>query len=701
MNYLLFFPVFFPIVASIVSSFFKGHDRARDLYSALIVTFELAVICVMIVIAPESEIRLNGYFGLGLGFRFDGIRMVLGTVAALMWCSTSIFCCEYMRSYRDRRRFVFFWLFTLGAIEGVFLASDLFTLFIFFEIMSFTSYTWVAHDETPEALRAAQTYLAIAVVGGLVALMGLFLLCNHAGTLDISILQKSVADMDRGRLYAASVCLLFGFGAKAGMFPLHIWLPKAHPVAPAPASALLSGILTKSGILGTLVICVYLMRGDLPWATLILTLGCVTMLLGAVLAVFSVDLKRTLACSSVSQIGFILIGAGMCCMLGEEGGLAVRGTIAHMLNHSMFKLVLFSAAGVVYMNLHKLGLNDVRGFGHKKPFLLIIFLLAAAGIAGIPGLSGYVSKTLLHESIVEGIAETGSVWLRVVEWVFLFSGGLTLAYMTKLFVCLFIDTPAKDQHKPDGKYIHLSSMLAIGVPAVVFPLFGIRTGLFDRVTDLCRNFFLVETMHYAEYFSLESLKGSAISILIGVVVYFGFILPALTKKTTDGREYLDRLPKWLDLEDSVYRPLIKGLTIGGGWIGHIFGVWTDLDANYPIFKAIMFLGTLIARFFGTFTDAIVSLLRISFFRDLRIPSEDDKHQAHSVTGMILNDAERILNVTSHRKKKSKIDWEKRILSIRERTERTERMVVRGMSFSLLMACFGLCAALIYLLIRFL
>ena len=182
---------------------------------------------------------------------------------------------------------------------------------------------------------------------------------------------------------------------------LHIWLPKAHPVAPAPASALLSGILTKSGIFGVIVVSVNIFRASTAWGNLILVLGLITMLGGAVLAVFSVNLKRTLACSSMSQIGFILTGIAMGCLLGEENALAARGALLYMVNHSLFKLILFMAAGVVYMNLHKLNLNDVRGFGRKKPILHFAFLMGAVGLMGVPGFSGYVSKTLIHEGIVE------------------------------------------------------------------------------------------------------------------------------------------------------------------------------------------------------------------------------------------------------------------------------------------------------------
>ena len=165
--------------------------------------------------------------------------------------------------------------------------------------MSFTSYVWVAQEETAPALRAGQTYLAIAVLGGMVMLMGLFLLYHMFGTLEISELRAHAADADARLLYTAGGCLLVGFGAKAGAFPLHIWLPKAHPVAPAPASALLSGILTKAGIYGVLILSAQLFFGDPVWGALLpCRVGVLTMFGGALLAVCSVDLKRTLACSS-------------------------------------------------------------------------------------------------------------------------------------------------------------------------------------------------------------------------------------------------------------------------------------------------------------------------------------------------------------------------------------------------------------------
>ena len=282
---------------------------------------------------------------MGLHFELDGFRLIYLAVALLMWSVSGVFSLEYMAHYKKKGQYYLFFQATFFATAGVFLSADFYTTFIFFEIMSFTSYVWVAFDEKKESLRAAQTYLAVAVIGGMVMLMGMFLLYDLCGTLRFDELKTAAGEILSGskrvRLYAAGGLLLFGFGAKAGCFPLHIWLPKAHPVAPAPASALLSGILTKTGIFGIIVVSFGLFGADRGWGFFIACLGLITMFLGALLALFSVNLKRTLACSSVSQIGFILTGIGMGCLLqaaGEDNSLAVRGAFLHMLNHSLFKL---------------------------------------------------------------------------------------------------------------------------------------------------------------------------------------------------------------------------------------------------------------------------------------------------------------------------------------------------------------------------
>lgn len=610
--------------------------------------------------------------GLGLNFVMDGFRSVYGLVAAFMWLMTALFSPDYFKHYRNRGRYDFFFLMTLGATMGVFLSADLYTTFIFFEIMSFTSYVWVAQDEKKESLRAAQTYLSVAVIGGMVMLMGLFLLYDAVGTLAISELPEACAAYgDQTRLYVAGACMLFGFGAKAGAFPLHIWLPKAHPVAPAPASALLSGILTKAGIYGVLVITCSMFLSDHAWGKLLLVIGIITMVWGAVLALLSNNLKRTLACSSMSQIGFILVGIAASVLVAEGRGAAVRGTLLHMVNHSLIKLVLFMAAGVVFMNVHELDLNKIRGFGRRKPLLNIIFLLGAVSIGGIPFVgSGYISKTLLHE----GLAAYGN---QGVEWIFLFSGGCTIAYMTKLYLALFWERNAdeKEQKRFDGMkhYMKPVSALALSVSAVMLPVMGMFPELTgDRLADAGMSFMKLYESEAVRYFSMENMKGGLISIAIGAAVYFLAVRLLLMKKEGQQRVYVNRLPVWMDLENVIYRPLLTLI------LPFIFGV--------------------ICRILDSLVDGIVVVLRLTVYRDRPIPGElTEGTRFTAALGSFLDGIAGWWNARWGKNKESAPDFTHRLAMLYEEAVDTNNTIGRSMSYGLLLFGIGLFITVGYLL----
>ena len=295
MNLGLALLVFYPFLGGLCCyAVGKKSEKWRDVLAAFVAVAEFVLMALLFAgSGRRAAAGIPEFFdmpeicGFGLHFTLDGFRLIYGMVAAFMWMMTTILSREYFTHHENRNRFYLFLLLTLGATLGVFFSADLYTTFIFFEIMSFTSYVWVAQEENEPSLRAAATYLAVAVIGGLVMLMGLFLLYHTLGTLTISELLPAAAKCaDKKLLYTAGVCALVGFGAKAGAFPLHIWLPKAHPVAPAPASALLSGILTKTGIFGILIISSNLFLHDAAWGTLILAVGVLTMFGGALLAVF-------------------------------------------------------------------------------------------------------------------------------------------------------------------------------------------------------------------------------------------------------------------------------------------------------------------------------------------------------------------------------------------------------------------------------
>ena len=524
----------------------------------------------------------------GLSFTFGGFQRLYGLVVCFMWLICAMLSPQYFRGHRHLRRYYFFFLICLSFTLGVFLSADLKTTFLFFELMSLGSYVWVVQEETPEALEAGKTYLTIAVLGGLVTLMGLFLLQHLTGTLMLSALKAACAAVtDRTSLWWAALCVFFGFAAKAGVFPLHIWLPKAHPVAPAPASALLSGVLTKAGIFGILVVTVYLLPGSRSWGVLVLILGCITMVLGAVMAVFSTNLKYILACSSLSQIGFILVGVAMLTLLGEHNALAAHGTVLYMLNHSLVKLTLFLFAGVVYYNTHQLDLNRIRGFGRGKPLLHGLFLCGACSLAGIPGFLGYISKTLVHEAVVELAVETGSSAITAVEWLFLISGGLTAAYMAKLFVAIFVSSRAVGQRPAVREYMSPGTQAALLCGAGLLLLLGLTpNGTMEPLAQWAGTFLLAGEGHSVHYFTWVNLQGACISLGIGAAVYLLVVRRLLMRREADGMVYLDRWPARLDLENLVYRPALSALTFLGALCARVaasVGDWVVLIGEKILF----------------------------------------------------------------------------------------------------------------------
>ena len=734
MNILIYLMVFGPIAAAVLSYLIgrksKGW-RNYFMWAAVVGEFLLSL-CLLIGFSNEEIIAsVPGICGFGLTFTTGGFRCIYAAIASFMWMITGLISPEYFAHYRNRNRYYLFQLITLGATVAIFLSADLYTTFVFFEIMSLCSYVWVAQDEKEGSLRAGGTYLTVAVLGGMVLLMGIFLLYHQAGTLMIAQLPEACKGKN---LWAAALCMFVGFAAKAGAFPIHIWLPKAHPVAPAPASSLLSGILTKTGIFGILVISCNILTHNGYWGAFVLVIGVITMFLGALLALFSVNFKRTLACSSVSQIGFILVGIGMLTLLGEENGLAVRGTFLHMVNHSMFKLVLFLVAAVIFMNTHKLELNEIRGFGRKKPLLMACYLLGALGIGGFPGLSGYISKTLLHEGIVEYIhgLEGGHIHqvifsagtVKAIEWIFLISGGLTVAYMCKLFVAVFLEKNQDPQVQAafDAKkgYWKPVSAVALTAAAVLIPVMGLLPGLtMDRMADMAQGFMGVHhTAHAVHYFTWTNLKGSVISISIGAALYFLVARGWMMQKQENGQKiYVNRWPNWLDLEERLYRPLLTKILPGvlGGIcillekfmdlftgllprIGGFFGGLLDRGPDVLV-KALPKIGGGIAGTMDILTDGAVVALRKTLYRESIDRGELEEGNALThVIGVALNKLENFLNKTIWKNHEHRKDLEHWFVLKYAIFKENSTVIGRSLSFGLVLFSIGLCATLIYLLV---
>lgn len=633
-----------------------------------------------------------GVGGLGLHFAYTGFRGVFGLLTAAAWLVTFLYAVQFMKNDMRVIRYDIFNLMTLGATMGIFYAADFFTFFFFFEIMSFTSFMWVAHRQTCASQYASGTYLGIAIAGGMAILMGLFIVYYKLGTLEFSELSAIAANQGGLApvwLYAAAGCMLVGFGAKAGAFPVHVWLPASYTEAPAPATALLSAILSKTGVFGILLVTLTLLPFSESWGMFILLVGVVTMALGGIKGLMSSNLKTTLAYSSMSQIGFMLVGVGMMGLLaglfepgagsGEPSGIwsaygmAASGTLLHMLNHSLIKLVLFMLAGLVFLRTGGYELNRVRGYGHGKPFLLVTFLVAAAGVGGVPLLNGYVSKTLLHESITEYIMLAGDDAFRIIEYLFLFSGGLTVAYMAKLFIALFVeeneDAALQERYDADKNYASLWSKLAIGLCALLILALGALPNITaDGIAAYAGDFTDGELLA-VNYFSLKNLSGALISAVSGAALYLLIVRLWMLRKRGEG--YRELFPAWLDMERYVYRAVF--------------------------YRFIPFLLGIISRVLDSLVDTLVVILRKTVYRDRQLPYElPEGNCATHFLGRCMEAAER-LRCAVKKKEYRPQNYEHRLALMNMDMFENVRIIGRSLSFGLFMFCVGLGLTLLYLL----
>ncbi|MFI3176831.1 MAG: complex I subunit 5 family protein [Eubacteriales bacterium] len=627
----------------------------------------------------ESELisyyipEIGGY---GLNFTIDGFRLLYVAIFSFMWLATFLFSLEYFQVKRHSCRYYIFNAITYFATVCIFLSADLMTTFLFFEMMSFSSYVWVVHEENKDAIQAANTYLTVAVIGGLVMLMGLLLLQNAIHTLHMSEIADAIEESTKqSQIIVAGVCILFGFAAKAGVYPLHIWLPKAHPVAPAPASALLSGALTKTGIFGILIVTSCIFMDNESYGIWLLSLGTITMLIGAISALCAVHIKRILACSSMSQIGFILIGIAMYVLLGEHNTIAARGVMLHMMNHSLLKLILFMFAGILMMHTHKGTLEELKGYGRGKKLLHLGFLLGALGITGIPLFNGYLSKTLLHESLLEGYHLTGMEAVQVAERYFLLAGGITFAYMTKIYIAIFWerneDHLLQAEYQAKKVYMNPLTTVVFLVSACVVPVLGmLPTLVTDPILDYGLSFFQVheleESMHY---FAFANLKGAMISVTVGIILYIVAIRKFSLKKPL---VYEELWPKNLDLEYLVYKPLL--------------------------IYALPFIGGVIARIADSLVDGLVILLRKTLYKDRLLPYEVD--EGNSITflvGTIINGILECYDFLFHKGKKNRVSYVHKCAFIWDQQLEFSTLIGRSLSFGLFMFCIGLTFIFIYVI----
>ncbi len=333
---------------------------------------------------------------MGIDLRLDGLTALMLLAINVIGLSATLFSVSYMERYTAKARYYALFLFMVGGMNGVVITGDLFNLFVFMEIAAIASYALVAFGCEHEELEASFKYAVLGGVASALILIGIALVYGMTGNLNMERVAELLKLGDGKTVVFAMALFICGFGLKAALVPFHAWLPDAHPSAPAPVSAMLSGVVIKA--LGIYVLCrlIFNVFGASPQVLLVLRiLGCVSMVAGVMLAIGQWDMKRLFAYHSISQIGYVALGLGLGTPLGIAGGLF------HMVNHSMFKSLLFLNAGAVEYATETRDLKRLGGLNEAMPVTANTSLVASMSIAGIPPFNGFWSKLIIVMACVE------------------------------------------------------------------------------------------------------------------------------------------------------------------------------------------------------------------------------------------------------------------------------------------------------------
>ncbi len=406
----------------------KGKTRSAFVIGAL----GLCLACnVALVMQGDGALHL---FTIGdklpVVLQSDALSRCFSLLVGVMWLLSGVFSLRYMQRQSSPTRYYVFYLLTLFALMGVGYAGTLVTIYLFFEMMTLLSVALVLHEKTPMAVAAGVKYLLYSVAGAMMGLFGVFYLSQHTeAPLFTPGGSLSPEAAGTGLCVAALFVCLVGFGVKAGMFPLHGWLPTAHPVAPAPASAVLSGIITKTGVLCVLRV-IYYVAGPSAlagtWAqTALLALALITVFMGSMLAYREPLLKKRLAYSSVSQVSYVLFG------LYALQQTALNGALLHVAFHAIMKDGLFLCAGAIIYQTGRTRVDELCGIGKEMPVTMACWTILSLGLIGVPPTCGFFSKWNLATGAL-GSAAGVFTWLGPV--VLLLSALLTAGYLLPLSV---------------------------------------------------------------------------------------------------------------------------------------------------------------------------------------------------------------------------------------------------------------------------
>lgn len=415
---------------------------------------------------------------LPIGFHIDAIGVVFVLLACIVMICSGFFSFEYMKHESHEKRYYGFYLIVFGVLNALCFSDNLITFYLFFEMLTLSSMPLVLHNGSKEAIMAGLKYLFYSLCGAYAALFGIYFVYKNASSLTFTaggVLTAQAVSEQAGLLLIVAFVMILGFGVKAGMFPMHAWLPTAHPVAPAPASAALSAMIVKAGVLAIVRVVYYIfgaafLRGSwMQTAWLVLTL--ITVFMGSMLAYREPVLKKRLAYSTVSQLSYILFG------LAIMDGNSVTGSLLHVLAHGFIKAALFLCAGAIIYTTGCTRVEELRGIGKKMPLTIWCYTIVSLGLIGIPPTGGFVSKWYLA---IGGLQSGIPVFRWLGPVILLISALLTAGYLLPITIIGFF--PGSD-----FDYANLKKQEPAGwmtVPILILTILSVAIGLFPTfLTD--------------------------------------------------------------------------------------------------------------------------------------------------------------------------------------------------------------------------
>lgn len=481
---IMLLPIVLPIAVGLLLLCIPPVKDRRILIGIVAAGLIMTAVSVFVVLFQKADSFTFFYLtkSLPIYFKIDGIGRIFVTVVTIVWLSAGAFAFEYMKHEKDEKRYFGFYLIVYGILIALDFSGNIITFYMFYEMMTLLSMPLVLHTRSREAVMAGLKYMLYSLCGAYMVLYGIYFLFRFSNTLTFTAGGVLNLELIAGRepfLLFVVFLMILGFGVKAGMFPMHGWLPTAHPVAPAPASAALSGIIVKCGVLGIIRTVYYLFGADFIRGTWVQTvwicLTLFTVFMGSMLAYREKVIKKRLAYSTVSQLSYILFG------LAVLDPTAFTGSLLHVIAHAFVKCTLFLCAGAIIYKTGRTRVDELTGIGKEMPILLWCYTIVSLALIGIPPTGGFLSKWYLAVGALETKLPVFS-WLGPV--VLLVSALLTAGYLLPITIQGFFPGKSFDYEHLKKKEPNLTMLL----PVILLTVLAVAVGMFpSAVTEYITN----------------------------------------------------------------------------------------------------------------------------------------------------------------------------------------------------------------------